>query len=122
MWTLQIYDISDVSPAWANDYYTDCSAVKDKDLSTPPSTPATGDRYIVATGCSGDWAGLSTCIVEWSGSAWTHVHPSDGYACFVTDENDVRTKPKFKKQSHKYSKRGATWTRSQKQIEINPLE
>ena len=32
-------------------------SVLDRDLTTPPGSPADGDRYIVASGGTGSWAG-----------------------------------------------------------------
>jgi hypothetical protein len=36
-------------------------AVIDRDLTAPPGSPADGDRYIVASGATGEWSG-------WNGS------------------------------------------------------
>lgn len=46
-------------------------------LSTPPGSPTTGDRYLVAEGGTGDWTGLDGAIVEWSGSVWTPTVPEE---------------------------------------------
>lgn len=62
-------------------------SVLDKDLATPPGTPATGDRYIVASGGTGDWTGKDGQITEWDGSAWTFVVPNEGACTRVEDEN-----------------------------------
>ena len=32
-------------------------SVLDRDLAAPPASPADGDRYIVGSGATGDWAG-----------------------------------------------------------------
>lgn len=44
----------------------------------PPSTPSTGDRYLVGASGSGAWASLSNNIVEWNGSAWDSTSPDTG--------------------------------------------
>lgn len=35
-------------------------------VATPPANPALGDRYLVETGGSGDWAGHDHQIAEWA--------------------------------------------------------
>jgi len=44
----------------------------------PPSTPSTGDRYLVGASGSGAWSSLSNNIVEWDGSAWDSTSPDTG--------------------------------------------
>ena len=64
-------------------------SVKDKDLTAPPGGPAEGDRYIVATGGTGAWAGHDNDITEWNGTAWIFFTPNEGTWCEVEDENTV---------------------------------
>lgn len=45
--------------------------------STPPGSPDTGDRYLVAEGGTGAWTGLDGAIVEWSGTEWGITAPSE---------------------------------------------
>ncbi len=64
-------------------------AVLDKDLAGPPATPpdpAIGDRYIVASPGTGDWAGEVGNIAEYDGSAWVFTTPSAGQPVYVMDE------------------------------------
>ena len=61
--------------------------VIDRDLTTPPGSPTTGDRYIVATGGTGDWATHDDEITEWNGTAWTFVTLTEGLALRVLDED-----------------------------------
>jgi len=62
-------------------------SVLDKDLTAPPGSPSTGDRYIVATGGTGAWAGHDDDIAEWNGTAWEFTTPNESYACGVEDED-----------------------------------
>jgi len=62
--------------------------VLDKDLTAPPSTPNTGDRYIVASGATGDWSGHDNEIAEWDGSAWQFTVPVEGMQVYVKDEDE----------------------------------
>ncbi len=63
--------------------------VKDKDLATPPGSPADGDRYIVAASPTGAWVGHATHIAVWesTGSAWTFYTPKKGWLLYVDDED-----------------------------------
>lgn len=56
-------------------------------LDTPPGTPTDGDRYIVAAGGTGAWAGHDDEIAQWRASpaAWLFTVPFIGMAAF--DQN-----------------------------------
>ena len=45
-------------------------AVLDRDLATPPGSPAEGDRYIVAASPTGDWDGQAGNIAAFQDGAW----------------------------------------------------
>ena len=66
-------------------------SVKDKDLLTPPGSPATGDRYIIGQPtdtATGAWSGKAGYIAEWDGSAWFfEAVPDEGTYVYVEDEN-----------------------------------
>jgi hypothetical protein len=62
-------------------------SVLDKDLATPPGSPATGARYWVAGSPTGAWSGHASQIAQWSGSAWVFSTPDNGTAFLVEDEN-----------------------------------
>ena len=84
--------------------------VKDKDLCTPPSTPATGDRYIVcASGATDAWSGHENDIAEWDGTAWVFSTPSEGWVTWVEDENTY------------YIFNGTSWTPWSANIDHNTL-
>lgn len=61
--------------------------VKDKDLATPPGSPAEGDRYIVATGGTGAWAGQDGKIAYYFTAAWVFDTPTEGFRLWIEDEN-----------------------------------
>jgi len=81
--------------AWTNDQITQRlqglswqSPVIDKDLTAPPGSPSTGDRYIVASPATGAWSTHEDDIAEWDGAAWEFTTPLEGYTCRVMDENN----------------------------------
>lgn len=61
--------------------------VLDRDLTTPPGSPSEGDRYIVAAGATGAWAGNDGEIAAWQDGAWAFYSPNDGWLAWVGDEN-----------------------------------
>lgn len=61
--------------------------VKDKDLATPPGSPADGDTYIVAGSPTGAWVGHATHIAYYRSSAWAFHVPAEGWLFYVQDEN-----------------------------------
>lgn len=65
--------------------------VLDKDLSTPPGTPAVGDRYIVGPTATGDWVGQEDNIAEWNGTTWDFTAAALGMSVLVIDEVDIYT-------------------------------
>ncbi len=71
--------------------------VKDKDLTAPPGSPATDDRYIVAAGGTGLWSGHDTEIAEWDGAAWQFTTPVIALTTYVEDESEY------------YSWNGSAW-------------
>jgi hypothetical protein len=61
-------------------------SVKDRDLTAPPASPADGDRYIVASGATGDWAGWDLNVALWTDGAWLRLPPRTGWRVWVEDE------------------------------------
>jgi hypothetical protein len=63
--------------------------VVDKDLATPPGSPANGAAYIVAAAATGAWAGKETQIAYWitAVNAWQFLVPANGWLAWVTDES-----------------------------------
>lgn len=52
----------------------------------PPATAEAGDRFIVASGASGAWAGQEGAIAVFADSAWTFYAPQLGWIAFVRSE------------------------------------
>lgn len=61
-------------------------AVLDKDIATPPGSPADGDAYIVATGASGQWAGWDGDVALRADGAWVRLAAQAGWRAHVADE------------------------------------
>lgn len=72
-------------------------AAKDKDLTAPPASPATGDRYIIAASPTGLWAGKATNVTLYNGSSWIFAPPVEGWEVALDDED------------HTYRFNGSTW-------------
>lgn len=62
-------------------------AVLDRDLDTPPGSPAAGDRYLVAATATGAWAGHDGEVALYIGGAWRFYDPQPGWRCYVEDED-----------------------------------
>ena len=62
-------------------------AVLDRDLATPPASPADGDRYLVAAGGLDAWAGKDGMIAAWQDGAWAFFTASSGWLAWVADED-----------------------------------
>ncbi len=63
-----------------------CCRILDRDLSTPPSSPADGDAYIVKATGTGDWAGEDGNIAFCVDGAWRFYAPFAGLTAFVADD------------------------------------
>jgi hypothetical protein len=75
--------------------------VLDRDLATPPGSPAEGARYIVAVSPTGAWAGRAGQIASFSNGGWLFAPPIEGWLSWVQDED------KF------YRYTGTAWTELQ---------
>ncbi len=60
--------------------------VVDKDLATPPISPATGALYIVAASPTGAWVGKATQLAYFD-QVWRFITPQDGIRVWVRDES-----------------------------------
>lgn len=72
----------------------------DKDLATPPVSPATGARYIVAASPTGAWSGKAKNIAYYFNGGWRFIPPSEGVFVWVNDEDTM------------YVYDGSAWTAS----------
>ena len=61
-------------------------SVLDRDLTAPPGLPADGDRYIVASGGTGDWVGWDLNVVLWTDGALLRLPPRTGWRAWIEDE------------------------------------
>ncbi|MEM6499038.1 MAG: DUF2793 domain-containing protein, partial [Pseudomonadota bacterium] len=62
-------------------------SVIDRDLTTPPSTPSDGDRYIVAVGGEAEWADQASSIAAYQDGAWAFYSPNEGWLAWIDDED-----------------------------------
>lgn len=62
--------------------------IVDRDLATPPGSPASGAAYIVAPSPTGAWTGHAGDIVFWQvGSGWRFIEILEGWTFWIADEN-----------------------------------
>lgn len=61
-------------------------SVKDRDLTAPPGSPTDGDRYIVGSGATGDWAGCDLNVALLTDGAWLRLPPRAGWLAWIEDE------------------------------------
>lgn len=64
-------------------------AAQDRDLAVPPVSPSEGERYIVAAGASGAWAGKENQIAIWQDGVWAFHAPQEGWLCWLSDEDGL---------------------------------
>jgi hypothetical protein len=64
-------------------------AVLDKDLGSPPASPADGSRYIIAASPTGAWGGQAAKIAAWQDGAWLFYAPHEGWLAWVADEDKI---------------------------------
>jgi hypothetical protein len=61
--------------------------VIDKDLSTPPVSPAAGAKYIVGASPTGAWSGKAKYIAYYYNGGWRFINPGEGLMVWVNDED-----------------------------------
>jgi hypothetical protein len=61
--------------------------IKDKDLATPPGSPADGDAYIVAASPTGAWAGKAKYVAFYMTTEWKFIAPVEGFRAYAQDED-----------------------------------
>lgn len=65
--------------------------LSDRDLADPPSAPATGEAWLVASPASGDWAGQEGRIAFFIDGGWRFYDPFKGLGAYVGDEQAIIT-------------------------------
>lgn len=83
--------------------------VLDKDLATPPGSPANGARYIVAGSPTGAWSGQAGKIAAYQDGTWAFYAPQEGWLAWVGDENTF------------YAYDGAAWGAMTVAASVNPV-
>lgn len=61
-------------------------AVSRRDLASPPSAPAEGERHIVGTAAAGDWAGQEGRIAVHEQGSWSFITPQPGWRVQILAE------------------------------------
>jgi hypothetical protein len=56
--------------------------VQSRVLTAPPGSPTEGDRYIVASGATGVWAGWDLNVAFWTDGAWLRLVPRRGWVAW----------------------------------------
>lgn len=62
-------------------------SVLDRNLAAPPVAPSDGDRYIVDSSPTGDWAGRAGSIAAFQDGTWLFYVPREGWIAWVADED-----------------------------------
>ena len=61
-------------------------SVLDRTRTTPPASPADGDRHLVASGATGIWAGWDLNVAFWVDGVWMRLVPRPGWLVWVAAE------------------------------------
>jgi hypothetical protein len=64
-------------------------SVLDLTRTVPPSSPAEGERHVVATGATGAWAGHVNAIATWQDGAWAFLTPRTGWCIWSVADSVV---------------------------------
>ncbi|MDH8174147.1 DUF2793 domain-containing protein, partial [Klebsiella pneumoniae] len=48
----------------------------------PPTTPAEGDRHIIASGATGAWAGHADAVAVYEDGTWRFLVPKSGWCAW----------------------------------------
>lgn len=62
-------------------------AVANRTLTSPPVTPAEGDRHIVGAGATGAWAGRDGQVAAFQDGVWAFHSPKPGWIAWVSSES-----------------------------------
>lgn len=64
-------------------------AVQDINRTAPPSSPAEGQRHIVAASPTGAWAGRAKAIASWQDGAWAFAMPKTGWCAWSIADSSI---------------------------------
>lgn len=64
-------------------------AIVDRTHASPPSTPAEGERYVVAASASGPWSGHDHEIAHFLDGSWSFIAPNEGFLAWDADESQL---------------------------------
>lgn len=57
-------------------------AVNSATVTAQPVSPALGDTYLIPTGATGAWSGLSGRLGQWNGTSWvSRAYPAGSFVC-----------------------------------------
>jgi len=59
----------------------------DRTRTTPPVSPADGDRHLVASGAAGLWAGWDLNVAFWVDGVWLRLVPRQGWLVWIAAEH-----------------------------------
>ncbi len=76
------------------------ASVKNQTTTSPPGSPAAGDRYIIPAGATGVWSGKQSQVAEYASGTWVYYPPAEGWTCYVDEEQKI------------YSWNGTAWVRT----------
>ena len=65
-------------------------SVQGFDATTPPGSPAAGERHALGTGTTGVWAGQDGTLASWDGVAWQFIAPLEGWQAWGVAEAELR--------------------------------
>jgi hypothetical protein len=63
--------------------------VLDQTLTVPPSSPAEGERHVIASGATGAWTGQADTIATWQDGAWAFLAPKTGWCIWSVADNGL---------------------------------
>jgi hypothetical protein len=64
-------------------------AVEDTQRISPPAAPQTGDRYLIAAGAGGAWAGHAGEIAIFQDAGWQFLTPRKGWRLWAADSRSM---------------------------------
>jgi hypothetical protein len=62
------------------------AAVEEPPRASPPTSPALGATYIVATSPSGAWAGYRNNVAGFTSGGWRYLPPFDGMSAYLKSD------------------------------------